>query len=288
VGYVTSLDFEDPRTDPHHVFQSFKQHPFAAGLLEGGKLLRYGAKTLPYSGWLTMPRLAGEGWMIAGDSGGFLNSQRLKGIHLAIKSGMLAAESAYEALVAGRFDAQQLGSYKRRVDASWIRQELYPVRNFHQGFEHGLEQVFGGHLFSQNLRNRAGYQRMKPMAQAPAETPRREAMLGNAKGDGRLSFDRLTDVFYSGTRHEEDQPTHLTLSDPAICTEKCAKEFGNPCQYFCPAAVYEMVGEDGGEKRLQIHFANCVHCKTCDILDPYQIIRWVPPEGGGGPNYDGM
>ncbi len=300
IGYVTGLDYRDPRTDPHHVFQSFKKHPLASRILEGGKMVRYGAKSLPYGGWLTMPKLAGDGWMLLGDSASFLNSQRLKGIHLAIKSGMLAAETAYDAMIRKNYSSTQLADYKRRVDESWIREELYPVRNFHQGFEHGLidglvkagvQQLFGGGNLGPDFTNQAGYQNMRPIDTLGELPHGREAFLGNAVGDGRLTFDRLTDVYHSGTRHEDDQPTHLVIADLNICNTRCAAEFGNPCQYFCPAAVYEMVDDPesaGAGKRLQINFANCVHCKTCDIADPYQIVRWVPPEGGGGPTYDGM
>jgi len=305
IGYVTGLDYQDPRTDPHHVFQSFKKHRLATRILEGGKMVRYGAKSLPYGGWLTMPRLAGDGWMLLGDSASFLNSQRLKGIHLAIKSGMLAAETAFDALVQQNYSATELANYERRVDESWIREELYPVRNFHQGFEHGLidgliksgvQQLFKGGNLGPDFTNHAGYQNMRPIDTLGDHPHGREALIGNAIGDGKLTFDRLTDVYHSGTRHEDDQPTHLVIADLDICNTRCVKEFGNPCQYFCPAAVYEMVEATEPEvatppasgKRLQINFANCVHCKTCDIADPYQIITWVPPEGGGGPNYDGM
>jgi electron-transferring-flavoprotein dehydrogenase len=301
IGYVTGLDYEDPRTDPHHVFQGFKEHPLARRLLEGGKMVRYGAKSLPYGGWLTMPQIAGNGWMLLGDSASFLNSQRLKGIHLAIKSGMLAAETAFEALLEGDTSAAVLGSYKARVDGSWIREELYAVRNFHQGFEHGLidgmlkagiQQVMRGSNLGPDFTNEAGYTRMKKQDELSPWGDGREHFLGNAKGDGKLTFDRLTDVYHSGTRHEDDQPTHLVIDNLDVCNNRCVKEYGNPCQYFCPAAVYETVevaeGMNPPHKQLHINFANCVHCKTCDIMDPYQIITWVPPEGGGGPNYDGM
>jgi electron-transferring-flavoprotein dehydrogenase len=298
VGYVTGLDYEDPRTDPHHVFQDFKEHPLARRLLEGGKMIRYGAKTLPYGGWLTMPRIYGNGWMILGDSASFLNSQRLKGIHLAIKSGMLAAETAFDALLSGNSSADTLSEYKAAVDASWIKDELYPVRNFHQAFEHGLydglvkagiQQLMRGSNLGPDFKNEAGYLRMKHADALSPYGDGREHFLGNAKGDGKLTFDRLTDVYHSGTRHDDDQPVHLVIKDLDICNSRCGKEFGNPCQYFCPAAVYEMVeaSETPSGKQLHINFANCVHCKTCDIMDPYQIINWVPPEGGGGPNYDG-
>ena len=302
IGYVTGLDYEDPRTDPHHAFQSFKEHPLLRGILSGGKMVRYGAKSMPYGGWNSMPRLFGNGWMLAGDSAGFLNSLRLKGIHLAIKSGMLAAETAFDALLAGTASAAQLSAYKARVDASWMRDELYPVRNFHQAFKHGLwegimragvQQMMGGANFGPDSKLHPGYQNMRHVDSLNPFSEGRMQILGAAKGDGKLTFDKLTDVYHSGTRHEDDQPTHLVIADMNICHDRCTKEFGNPCQFFCPAAVYEMVEEstEGGaasEKRLHINFANCVHCKTCDIMDPYQIINWVPPEGGGGPNYEGM
>jgi electron-transferring-flavoprotein dehydrogenase len=292
VGYVVGLDYGDPRLDPHHVYQSFKQHSLVQPLLEGGKMVRYGAKTLPYGGWLTMPRLAGKGWMILGDSASMLNSQRLKGIHLAIKSGMLAAETAFESMRVGDNSSGALDAYQTRVEGSWIREELYPVRNFHQGFQHGLlpglvnsgiQQVLGGRNPGGDLSNHAGYLEMRKLDAIGRSTYGREATLGPAKGDGKLTFDKLTDVYHSGTRHEDDQPIHLVIRDTNVCNHRCVQEYGNPCQHFCPAAVYEMV--DG---RININFANCVHCKTCDIMDPYQVITWVPPEGGGGPNYDGM
>jgi electron-transferring-flavoprotein dehydrogenase len=292
VGYVVGLDYQDPRLDPHHVFQSFKQHSLARGLLEGGKMVRYGAKSLPYGGWLTMPKLAGKGWMILGDSGSMLNSQRLKGIHLAIKSGMLAAETAFESMLVGDPSSGALGAYQSRVEGSWIKEELYPVRNFHQGFENGLlgglvhsgiQQVLGGRNIGPDYDNHAGYRNLHMLDAIGRSTYGREATLGPAKSDGKLTFDKLTDVYHSGTRHDDDQPVHLVIRDTNICNHRCGQEYGNPCQHFCPAAVYEMV--DG---QIHINFANCVHCKTCDIMDPYQVITWVPPEGGGGPNYDGM
>jgi len=299
LGFVTGLDYPDPRTDPQHVLQSFKQHPFVAKLLDGGKMVRYGAKTMPYGGWWSMPPLGGDGWMIVGDSAGFLNSQRLKGIHLAIKSGMLAAETAFEAWLSGDASAKQLGKLQRKVEASWIKQELYPVRNFHQGFEHGwvsgmlntgLLLATGGHGLRDRYPAHAGHERMLPLWDVMGHASNREQLIGWAKGDGKLTFDKLTDLYHSGTRHEEDQPCHLIIQDTNICATRCVKEFGNPCQFFCPANVYEM--EDNpdapGQKRLHLNPSNCVHCKTCDIMDPYQIITWVPPEGGGGPSYDGM
>jgi electron-transferring-flavoprotein dehydrogenase len=246
-----------------------------------------------------MPPLGGDGWMIVGDAAGFLNSQRLKGIHLAIKSGMLAAETAFEALISGDNSKKQLATFQSKVESSWIKEELYPVRNFHQGFEHGflsgmlntgLLMATGGY----GLRNRyhalPGHERMLPLWEILGQPGGNQQLLGWAKGDGKLTFDKLTDLYHSGTRHEEDQPAHLVIQDTDICNTRCTKEYGNPCQFFCPANVYEMedAADAAGQKRMHLNPSNCVHCKTCDIMDPYQIITWVPPEGGGGPNYDGM
>jgi len=299
LGFVMGLDYKDPRLDPHHVMQTFKTHPFVRQLLDGGKMIRYGAKSLPYGGWFSVPPLAGDGWMLTGDSAGFVNSQRLKGIHLAIKSGMLAAESAYEALVDGDFSANQLSSYQSRVDKSWIREELWKVRNFHQAFEHGmfegmihaaLQQITLGRGLHERYTAHAGHKRLEQISHLPTGGYGREHILGPAKGDGKLTFDKLTDVYHSGTKHDDDQPIHLVIHDTDICNTRCVVEYGNPCQHFCPAKVYEMVeaSDVPNGKEIHVNFANCVHCKTCDIMDPYQIITWVPPEGGGGPNYDGM
>lgn len=297
LGFVTGLDYQDPRLDPQHVLQTFKQHPFIADSLKGGKMIRYGAKTMPYGGWWSMPPLGGDGWMIIGDSAGFLNAARLKGIHLAIKSGMLAAETALEALIRND-SAATFAQFQRRVDTSWIKDELWPVRNFHQGFEKGLYAgMFNAvlqEIFDGGLQNRApshpGYENLKPLVTLPADGGNDAQNLGPSKGDGKLTFDKLTDLYHSGTKHEEDQPAHLLIRDTNLCSERCLKEFDNPCQNFCPANVYEMVEDSTAinGKRISLNAANCVHCKTCDIQDPYQIITWVPPEGGGGPNYDGM
>jgi electron-transferring-flavoprotein dehydrogenase len=299
LGFVTGLDYHDPRIDPQKVLQEFKKHPFVAHLLEGGKMIRYGAKSLPYGGWFAIPPVAGDGWMILGDSAGFLNSQRLKGIHLAIKSGMLAAETAFEGMTKNDFSSQQLRTYQTRVDNSWIKEELWQVRNFHQGFEHGMlegmvhtafQQITGGRGIFERYASVPGHERIQTLNTLSPVGDDRMHMLGAAKGDGKLTFDKLTDVYHSGTKHEEDQPSHLVVHDTNICATRCTVEFGNPCQNFCPASVYEMeeAADVPGGKQLRINASNCVHCKTCDIMDPYQIITWVPPEGGGGPNYDGM
>ncbi len=290
LGLVTGLEYHDPRFDPHEAFQKFKTHPFVREILQGGKMVRYGAKTVPVGGWYSMPRTYVDGALIIGDSAAMLNSQRLKGIHLAIKSGMLAAETAFEALRSGDASTKTLETFPQKVSASWIGRELRGVRNFHQAFQHGLwlglaqagaQFVTGGRGLIDPMRMRAGYLDYHKLAANAAPAPPR------FQGDGKLTFDRLTDVYHSGTRHEEDQPVHLHVLDTNICVGRCVTEYGNPCQYFCPAAVYEMV-EERGARRLKINASNCVHCKTCDIADPYQIIDWVPPEGGGGPNYEGM
>jgi electron-transferring-flavoprotein dehydrogenase len=293
IGLVVALEYADPQFDPHAAFQKWKTHPFVKRILDGGKLMRYGAKSLPYGGWYAMPRNKVEGALIIGDSGSFLDSQRLKGIHLAMKSGMLAAETIFEALKSGDTSNKTLGEFQKRVEQSYIRDELWKVRNFHQSFQHGMlrgfiqtafQQISGGRGLVDPMRAEAGYKHYKKL-----NSTKRAVNSGVPfKGDGKITFDRLTDVYHSATRHNEDQPCHLHVLDTNICVTKCVEEYGNPCQYFCPAAVYEMTKDTNGAMKLKINFANCVHCKTCDIADPYQIIDWVVPEGGGGPNYEGM
>ncbi len=293
IGLVLALEYSDPQFDPHAAFQKWKTHPFVEKLLDGGKLVRYGAKSLPYGGWYAIPRNTVDGVLIIGDSGSFLDAQRLKGIHLAMKSGMLAAETIFEALKTGDSTSKALGEFQKRVEQSYVRDELWKVRNFHQSFQHGMlrgflqtafQQISGGRGLADPMRADAGYKHYKKLDGAKRAANSEERF----KGDGKLTFDRLTDVYHSGTRHNEDQPCHLHILDTNICITKCVEEYGNPCQYFCPAAVYEMAKETSGAMKLKINFANCVHCKTCDIADPYQIIDWVVPEGGGGPNYEGM
>ncbi|MGE5232492.1 MAG: 4Fe-4S dicluster domain-containing protein, partial [Acidobacteriota bacterium] len=233
-----------------------------------------------------------------GDSAGLLNSQRLKGIHLAMKSGMLAAETIFEALRAGGATRERLAEYPRKVETSWIREELWEVRNFHQAFDHGVlagmfqagaGMITGGRGWGlrDRLPSHAGHEHLLRLDSAAG---RALAPPPPVAFDGRLTFDKLADVYNSATAHEEDQPVHLRVADLELCVTRCTREFQNPCQRFCPAAVYEMVDDPGARhgRRLQINASNCVHCKTCDIMDPYQIITWVPPEGGGGPNYGRM
>ena len=297
VGFVAGLDYRDPMFDPHEAFQRFKQHPLVSDLLAGGQMVRYGAKALPEGGWHALPRCHMDGGLIIGDAAGFLNSMRLKGIHLAMRSGMSAAEAAFDAIRSGDVSQAKLARFKTLVDSGPIRAELYPVRNVHQSFGRGLwagllysglSLVTGGWWFRDPMSADAGYERIERV-----DTPggsRFGSEAGAVTIDRTLTFDKLTNVHYSGTRHDENQPTHLLVQDTDICRTRCREEYRNPCTRFCPANVYEMVDADDGSegKRLQISASNCVHCKTCDIMDPYQIIDWVPPEGGGGPNYEGM
>jgi electron-transferring-flavoprotein dehydrogenase len=316
VGLVTGLGYEDPRLDPFEHFQRFKKHPFVSKLLAGGTVIRYGAKALPEGGWHAIPRLHADGVLVAGDAGGFVNSLRLKGIHLAMRTGMLAAETAFEAVKAGDASTARLSAFDRAIASSRVKAELYPVRNVHQAFEHGLvpgvlfagaSLVTGGWWVNDPMPSRAGHERLRqlrdlsasPRGSGPELDSRTKITTGTGtaadagaaaapRSDGRLTFDKLTSVHSSGTSHREDAPSHLIVHDTDICRTRCAREYGNPCTHFCPAEVYEMVDDGAGGKRLQINASNCVHCKTCDIMDPYQIIDWVPPEGGGGPNYEGM
>ena len=287
IGFVVGLDHPDPNLDPHALFVEWKQHPALRELLEGGKVERYGAKTIPGGGYFSMPTLQGDGFCLVGDTAGFVNMSRLKGIHLAIKSGMLAAEAIVEALAAGDTSKAKLARYTELFEASWARQELFKVRNFRQAFaggmirgsiDAGLQMVTGGRGLRARRSVHADYEYTRRAA---------DGRMGKPAFDDGLSMDKLTDVYHSGTVHEEDQPSHLVVTDPAVCVERCTQEYGNPCQHFCPAAVYEWP-EDPKPAGVVINASNCVHCKTCDIADPYQVIEWTVPEGGGGPKYIDM
>lgn len=294
IGLVVGLDYKDPSLDAHYEFQRYKLNPKIRKHIEGGTMLSYGAKSLPEGGLYSMPRLYGDGFLLCGDAGGFLNGMRLKGIHLAIRSGMLAAESIFEELKSGGdFSAPNLKRYDDKFRADWSHNELHFARNFHQGFANGrmmglmgagFNVMFGGlgFLFKDKLKGKAGHEYMRTLAEYHGGYKPEQEKLPE---DGVLTFDKLTDVYKSGTEHEEDQPCHLVVSDTDICHNRCTKEYGNPCQHFCPAAVYEMEPQEKGPAQLKINASNCVHCKTCDIMDPYQIINWVTPEGGGGPSY---
>jgi len=298
LGFVAGLDYKDPMFDPHLTFQRFKQHSFVNALLAGGKMVRYGAKALPEAGWHAIPRVHMAGALIAGDAAGFMNSMRLKGIHLAMRTGMLAAESAFAAVRANDTSAMKLSRYQQLIDESQVRRELYPVRNVHTAFSHGLPAgmlysglalATKGWWLTDPMPSHPGYERVRMMKDYYGGTPPSpDVPVRPVKIDRRVTFDKLTNVHFSGTRHTEDQPSHLIVHDTDICRTRCRQEYGNPCTRFCPANVYEMIDDGQGGKKLHINASNCVHCKTCDIMDPYQIIDWVPPEGGEGPQYEGM
>jgi electron-transferring-flavoprotein dehydrogenase len=300
IGYVTGLDYLDPLIDPHAEFQKFKTHPEVAAILAGGKMIKYGAKTINAGGWHTMPQLYADGVLLVGDCASFLNGQRIKGIHTAMKSGMLAAETILEALIKDNYTTETLRHYSEKVNGSWLYDELHAVRNFHGSFQKGrwsalvnsgLQFLSGGFAwgFIDKESHKAGHERMQKLENYDYDGDRLEQRYPDLKFDKQLTFDKLTDVYHGAVAHDEDQPAHLHVLDTEICATRCAEEYGNPCQRFCPAAVYEMEHSDKtGRRELKINFSNCVHCKTCDISDPYQIINWVTPEGGGGPDYKGM
>ena len=285
IGFVVGLDHGDAKLDPHALFVQWKQHPRIAGLLEGGKVLRYGAKTVVEGGYFSMPKLQADGCVLVGDTGGFLNAATLKGIHLAFESGMMAGEAIADALAAGDTSATGLGGYTKRFEASEAYAELWKHRNYRQAFAKGLlagtldfgfQKITGGRGLVARREGHQDHEAMQPLAKSKLEKP--------AYDDG-ASMDKLTDVYHSGAVHEEDQPAHLLVVDSTICVDRCTQEYGNPCQHFCPAAVYEW---PEGADQVLINASNCVHCKTCDIADPYENIEWVVPEGGGGPKYTGL
>ena len=289
IGYVTALDGGDPWLDPWEMFQRWKSHSMVRKILDGGELLKCGAKTVPEGGYWSRPRSHGAGFLIIGDCGSVLNISRLKGIHSAIKTGLMAAETIIEALAKDDFTAHSLASYESRFQASWLRDELYRVRNFRQAFKRGflvgaatagLSYLLGG-LGRKHVAMEADHEKMHRLDP-------RHGRPDPQTYDGSYLIDKRTQVFHSGAIHNENQPSHLVVADLQVCATTCREEYGNPCESFCPANVYEMVDDGNGGQKLQINFSNCVHCKTCDILDPYQIITWTVPSDAGGPKYQGL
>jgi electron-transferring-flavoprotein dehydrogenase len=280
-GFVVGLDYEDPRLAPFEAFQQFKHHPAVKPLFEGGEILSAGARTIVSGGWQSMPKLEMPGALLVGDAGGTLNLPKIKGIHQAIRSGSLAARHLAETGSSTGFD--------RRWRASPGGRELRKVRNFKPGFKRGLwvgllnsalETVTAGKV-PWTLQNTPNWSALKKLDEY--ESPDR-----GWRERTLPPRDRLASVFFAATAHDESQPVHLHVHDTSICVSRCTREYGNPCERFCPASVYEMVDDGRGGRRLQINAANCVHCKACDIKDPYEIITWVAPEGGSGPNYNGL
>ena len=290
LGFVVALNYKNPYLSPFEEFQRWKQHPEVRAILEGGRRVSYGARAINEGGYQAIPELAFRGGALIGCSAGFVNVPRIKGSHTAMKSGMLAAEAAFEAIAAGR-EGDALQSYDDAVHKSWIADELKKVRNVEPmvakfggtagtllaGIDMWMRQLGIGLPFT--MKHHPDHETLhRKDAVKPIAYP---------KPDGAISFDKLSSVFLSNTNHEEDQPVHLTLKDASIPTEVNLAEYAGPEQRYCPAGVYEFV-EEGGKMRLQINAQNCVHCKTCDIKDPTQNINWVVPEGGGGPNYPNM
>lgn len=288
IGFVVGLDYSNPWLDPFAEFQRFKTHPFISALLDGGERLSYGAKSLVEGGFQSIPQLTFPGGVLIGDSAGFLNVPKIKGSHTAIKSGMVAAEAVFKAIQNNQAEASE---YPKALKNSWLWSELQAVRNvrpaFHWGLWPGLiysaidQYLFKGKL-PWTLKHRADNTTLKPAADCQR--------IDYPKPDGKLSFDRASSLYLSGTFHEENQPCHLHLKDQNIPIDYNLKEFQAPEQRYCPAGVYEIIEspEGIGGARLQINAQNCLHCKTCDIKDPKQNIVWTPPEGGGGPRYSDM
>ncbi|MGO8856990.1 MAG: 4Fe-4S dicluster domain-containing protein [Steroidobacteraceae bacterium] len=281
VGYIVGLDYEDPRLKPFEAFQQYKNHPQVLPLLEGGEIISAGARTIAAGGWQSTPTLEMPGAMLIGDAGGTLNFAKIKGVHQAIRSGMLAGEHIAETSSSTGFDAKWRTSEGGR--------ELRRVRNFKPAFKRNLwlglinsgweTLTYGKSPWT--LKNTADFSRLKQLD--AYDSPDRHWTERTLPPRDRVSF-----VFFAGNAYDESQPIHLKVADPSICVTRCTKEYGNPCENFCPAGVYEMVPDGAGGRRLQINAANCVHCKACDIKDPYEIITWTTPEGGSGPNYQSL
>ncbi len=287
VGFVVGLDYQNPWMSPYDEFQRFKTHPSIRGFFEDGRRICYGARAISEGGFQSLPKLTFPGGVLVGDTAGFLNNAKIKGIHTAMKSGMTAAETVFDALA--QEGTKEVTSYAEKLRSTWIWDELYRVRNIRPSFRWGL---WGGLAYSGidtfifrgkapwTLHNHDDHSALKKAADCPKiEYP---------KPDGKLTFEKLNSLFLANVNHEENQLCHLTLKDTSVPVKINLASYAGPEQRYCPAGVYEFVKNDDGSDRLQINAANCVHCKTCDIKDPTQNINWVVPEGGGGPNYPNM
>jgi electron-transferring-flavoprotein dehydrogenase len=289
VGLVVGLDYKNPFLSPFEEFQRFKTHPAIRPIFEGGRRVAYGARAIAAGGFQSLPHLTFPGGLLVGDTAGFLNMPKIKGTHAAMKSGMLAAEAIFEALAASPTGPVEARAYPERLKRSWLWDELRRARNIKPSFHWGLPLALAYSAIDTyilrgrapwTLRNKADHLALRKASECkPIAYP---------KPDGKLTFDRLSSVFVSGINHEENQPCHLRLRDPAVAISTNLALYDAPEQRYCPAGVYEIVGVESGAPRLQINAQNCVHCKTCDIKDPTQNIDWVVPEGGGGPNYPDM
>lgn len=300
IGLVGYLDTKDPLFDPHRELQRLKTHPFIMKMIQGGKVIAYGGKTLPAGGWYSMPKLYHDGMLVIGDSAMMVDVKRLKGIHLAMKSGMLAAETALDALINEDYSASKLKSFSDKIEKSFVKKELWETRNFHQTLSLGLgvaapllaiQEMTGGRGLIDPMGSEEDWTTTEPVVEAWGAKGWEHPDVQLPKPDGELFFDKLSSVYLTGTMHDEDSPNHLKVANPDYCRDVCYEKYHAPCTYFCPASVYEMVPEEAkdggltGKHRLQINYTNCIHCKTCDIKCPATNITWTVPEGGGGPNY---
>ncbi|HGM5046032.1 TPA: electron transfer flavoprotein-ubiquinone oxidoreductase, partial [Stenotrophomonas maltophilia] len=292
IGYVVGLDYRNPWLSPFEEFQRFKTHPDIRKHLEGGTRIGYGARAITAGGLLSLPKTVFPGGALVGCEAGYLNASRIKGSHAAIKTGMLCADAAFDALAADR-QHDELSAYPKAFEASWLFTELQQAKNFKQWFKKGqtvatlMTGVEQWLLPKLGVRNPPWTLHRTLPDHACLEPAAKHTRIAYPKPDGVLTFDRLSSVFLSSTNHDENQPSHLTLKDPSIPVKVNLAEYAGPEARYCPAGVYEFVGE-ADSARLQINAQNCVHCKTCDIKDPTQNIVWVTPQGGGGPNYSGM
>lgn len=288
LGFVVGLDYKNPWLDPFLELQRFKTHPLVRSTLTGGERLAYGARALNEGGWQSLPKLTFPGGALIGDAAGFLNVPRIKGIHTAMQSGMLAAEACFEALQQSTTTQIELTNYSEKIKQSWVAKELYAVRNVRPGFKYGLIPGLINAAFETYITQGQSPWTLHHHEDHKALIDAKKAKKPNyPKPDGVLTFDKLSSVFLSNTYHEENQPCHLKLKKPQLAIDINFKYYASPESRYCPAGVYEIIEEEKGP-RLQINAQNCIHCKTCDIKDPRQNIVWHAPEGSGGPNYTEM
>jgi electron-transferring-flavoprotein dehydrogenase len=292
VGFVVGLDYKNPWLSPYEEFQRFKTHPAVREVFAGGRRVAYGARALSEGGLQSLPKLTFPGGVLVGDTAGFLNVPKIKGSHTAMKSGMLAAEAVFELLTQLAVDAeppQEAVAYTDNFKRSWVHEELHAVRNVRPGFKWGLWAGLSlAAVDTYVFRGKAPWTMGHHSDHTALQEKSTHARIEYPKPDGALTFDRLSSVFLSSTNHEENQPRHLRLRDENVAISVNYQRYGAPETRYCPAGVYEILGEETGEPRLQINAQNCLHCKTCDIKDPTQNIQWTVPEGGGGPNYPNM
>lgn len=289
IGYLTALCYEDPALDPYEMFIKFKHHPFVSGIIKGGKVIEQGARTVTTGGYYSIPQLAVEGGLFTGGTAAIHNSPALKGIHVSMKSGMLAAETLIQAMEKEDYSRSGLDVYRNLFEQSWIKNEMYEGRNFAQAltkkgivkFIHlGAQYISGGRGLIDRMPLEEDHKTLKPARAGSLKE------LDKSAYDGELYVDKLTGVYLSKTMHREDQPSHLIVHDTELCVTRCFETYGSPCTRFCPGSVYEIeTDEETGKRRLKLNPSNCFHCKTCDIKDPFENITWTCPEGGEGPGY---